>query len=141
MIQKNYHVMLIDDDPLETALFRKVLESSCEISIISCIHSIKDARNNLDEKGNLPDLIFLDFRLNGCTAIEFLKYIKSNIELKHIPVIIISGSDSFEDLEASYQHHASCFIRKPANYRDLKSLVKRLIDFWCKEVILYCPRG
>ena len=84
-----------------------------------------------------PDLILLDLNLPGLHGSEILKTLKSDPVNKIIPVIVLTSSNSQQDICKSYGLGASCFLNKPMRYGELLNLMKLLYDFWIKEV-RYC---
>ena len=63
-----------------------------------------------------PDIIILDLNLPKKTGLEVLKEIKGNLHLKHIPVIVMTTSNTEEDIENAYAFHANCYIIKPIDF-------------------------
>jgi chemotaxis family two-component system response regulator Rcp1 len=67
---------------------------------------------------------------------EVLAHIKENGDLKQIPTVILTTSDSEVDIVKSYDLHANCFLTKPVQYKDFESLVKSIQDFWTTQARL-----
>ena len=82
----------------------------------------------------LPDLILLDLNLPKIDGREVLDKIKTDSELKDIPVIILSGSKAESDMTASYDLHANSYIVKPDNFDDFKEIVTSIENFWFKNL-------
>ncbi len=72
-------------------------------------------------------------KLNG---IEVLKYIKTNNELKHIPVIMLTTSSFEQDIVKSYKNYANCYITKPIDVKDFIQVVEKIENFWISIVQL-----
>lgn len=72
-----------------------------------------------DETGNpRPEIILLDLNLAAVSGQAVLEELKSDTEMRHIPVIVISGSRYEEDIQAAYNNHANAFLVKPVNPRE-----------------------
>ena len=82
----------------------------------------------------LPDLILLDLNLPKINGREVLDKIKTDNELKDIPVIILSGSKAESDMTASYDLHANSYIVKPDNFDDFKEIVTSIENFWFENL-------
>jgi chemotaxis family two-component system response regulator Rcp1 len=77
-----------------------------------------------------PDLILLDLNMPGMDGREFLAQIKKDDRLRTIPIVILTTSDSEDDIAKSYQLHANCYLCKPVQLSAFEGLVKSLNDFW-----------
>lgn len=84
------------------------------------------------EPGVLPDLILLDLSLPGVDGRKLLSILKSEEELRRIPVVVLSGSDASEDVEDAYFGGASSFMRKPQDSEELGAMIRSLVDFWSR---------
>lgn len=83
-----------------------------------------------------PDLILLDLNLPLKHGFEVLEEIKSSPELKMIPVIVLTSSNSETDILKSYNLSASCYLIKPVDFNDFCNEIKSLENFWLKFVQL-----
>jgi chemotaxis family two-component system response regulator Rcp1 len=77
-----------------------------------------------------PDLILLDLNLPRMDGREVLATIKADTNLRTIPTIILTTSDSEVDIQRSYQLQANCYLTKPVQLEEFESLVKSINDFW-----------
>jgi len=77
-----------------------------------------------------PDLILLDLSLPGKDGREVLAEIKSDDDLKRIPVVVLTGSSSEEDIIRSYEQHANCYITKPIDLDQFSRMVRGIEEFW-----------
>ncbi|MBC8286130.1 MAG: response regulator [Nitrospinae bacterium] len=82
----------------------------------------------LSAKGSpFPNLILLDWNLPRKTGWEVLKDVKSNQELRSIPVVVLSTSRATQDINDVYTLGGNAFATKP---NDFRIFVKSLRDFW-----------
>lgn len=86
-----------------------------------------------------PDLILLDLNLPGLDGCSVLSSIKSDPDLRAIPVVILTTSNRVEDIVATYRAGANTFIRKPDEYPKYRDLVAVLRLYW-QETALRPPR-
>src|SRR5277367_1748635 len=87
-----------------------------------------------------PDLILLDLNLPRMDGREVLAQIKADSNLKTIPTVILTTSDSEADIVKSYQLAANCYLTKPVQLGAFESLVKSINDFWLTKAKLP-PQG
>jgi len=83
-----------------------------------------------------PDLILLDLNLPMKDGREVLAEIKADVNLKRIPVVILTTSQAEEDLERTYDNHANCYITKPVDLDQFIHVVKSIQEFWLTIVSL-----
>jgi chemotaxis family two-component system response regulator Rcp1 len=84
-----------------------------------------------------PDLILLDLGLPGRDGREILADIKGNDELKEIPVVVLTGSQSsYEDFQESEQLSVEGYMNKPVDLEKFLFLVKELKQYWHAGVIV-----
>ena len=87
-------------------------------------------------KAPRPDLILLDLNLPKLDGREVLAAIKSDENLKDIPVVVLTTSKSETDVMKAYGLHANCFITKPLEFEGFVSVVKAIEGFWFSIVTL-----
>jgi CheY-like chemotaxis protein len=67
---------------------------------------------------------------------EVLKEIKSDDELKRIPVVILTTSTAEEDINECYNNHANCYITKPLDFDEFANTMNSIKSFWFNMVEL-----
>lgn len=77
-----------------------------------------------------PDLILLDLNLPRKDGRAVLAEVKADAELRQIPIVILTTSDSEQDIARSYQLQANVYLTKPVRLEDFERLVWRINDFW-----------
>ncbi len=128
-------ILLIEDNPADARLM-EVIFKDCRRSIrLSNARDGVDAMDFLRKKGKYanaprPDLILLDLNLPNKDGREVLAEIKSDPELKRIPVAILTASEAEEDILQSYGMHANCYLIKPVDLDKFKEMVRSIVDFW-----------
>lgn len=128
-------LLIVDDDPGQPQLIRAMIN---ELALPDRCHYASSGFMALDflnrrapfEQAPRPDLILLDVnmpKMNGC---ELLQSIKNDTGFRLIPVIMMSNSESFSDVDACYGHSANAYIRKPADLDGNLRVVRGLDRFW-----------
>ena len=87
-------------------------------------------------KAPQPDLILLDLQLPKMDGRKVLAYIKADQKLKQIPVVILTASESHEDILRSENLFVDSYMVKPVDMDKFLKIVKQLKSFWLADVIL-----
>ena len=85
------------------------------------------------------DLILLDLNLPKYDGRQVLEQIRSDPELTHTPVVILTTSSSEEDIMRSYKLHANAFVTKPVDVNRFIAAVRQIDDFFLTVVRLPRP--
>lgn len=83
-----------------------------------------------------PGVILLDLNLPGTDGREVLNEIKTDPDLKQIPVIVLTTSKDDRDIEVCYRYGANSYIQKPVDLDGFMKAIERLNDYWFEVVIL-----
>ena len=128
-------ILLIDDNPADLELTRDVLANSERVARVACVTDGDEAMAFLRREGKyadstLPELVLLDLNLPRKDGRSVLAEIKRDPELRKIPVVIFTTSQTPRDIQHSYELGANCFVSKPGNLHDFISAVSALEQFW-----------
>jgi CheY-like chemotaxis protein len=124
------HILLIEDNSIE------IMKMKRTISFLKLNHTIDKAINGdeallyLKNKAILPDIILLDLNMPKISGIEFLKILKNDKRLHHIPTIILTTSDNNKDIIACYEIGVSGYILKPLKYEDYMKKIEIALAYW-----------
>lgn len=135
-------ILLVEDDPGDQKLITVSLRNQKIANEVYIASSGEEAIEFLYQRGKysdgapLPDLILLDLNMPGMGGKEFLRQMKEDEKMRLIPVIILTSSDSDDDILATYNLHASGYIKKPVKLEDFKRIVKAINEYW----FLICRR-
>ena len=83
-----------------------------------------------------PNLIVLDLGLAGRDGRDILRTIKADPRLRHIPVVVFTGSNRMIDVKMAYESGASTFIRKPADFEGFAKVVALIREYWTEAAVL-----
>jgi CheY-like chemotaxis protein len=128
-------VLLVEDDPGDVLIAREAmaagrLESSLEV-VTDGVEAIAYLRQeNGFKDARRPDLILLDLNLPRMSGHEVLAEVKSDPELRRIPVVVLTTSQAHEDILKSYDLHASVHVSKPVDFDEFAGVVKQIDDFF-----------
>jgi two-component system response regulator len=138
---KSINILLVEDNPGDVLLARIAFEKSKFSVNVEVASDGQEALDYLYKKGRFsgsgtPDLILLDLNLPAKSGSEVLADLKSDEELKVIPVIILTTSQAEWDIIRCYKLHANCFVNKPFGFESFDAVVACIEDFWFKIVRL-----
>lgn len=134
-------ILLVEDNPGDIILTK---EAFAEAKIKNNIHIARDGeeallylnRHSGFEKAVIPDLILLDLNLPKIDGREVLDNIKSDESLCHIPVVVLTSSESEQDILKTYELHANSYVVKPINLEQFVSVISAIENFWFTVVTL-----
>jgi len=140
------NVLVVDDDPVDRQLIETAFkEEGGKVRVHQCENAEQALAflraEGAHKKRPLPDACILDINMPKTTGLELLKVIKTDPVLRKTSVVMMSSSDDQKDIEASYDLQAAFYVRKPENYRDLRSVVAKITDLWTKVVALPAHSG
>lgn len=135
------HVLLVEDNPADADLTMETLETSKIHVNISAVKNGADALAFLRREGNFssvsrPDLILLDLNLPGISGQEVLGVIKQDVDLRRIPVVILTSSEAEKDIIESYDLGANSYVTKPVGLKAFQTIVQSVESFWFTVVKL-----
>ena len=138
---KPIEILLVEDNQGDADLAREALEGSKFNNILNVVDDGEKAmaylrRDGLYAKVSRPDLILLDLNIPKKDGRQVLAEIKSDDDLKRIPVIILTTSRAEEDVIKSYNLHCNCYITKPIDLNQFLNVVRSIEDFWLSIVVL-----
>lgn len=141
MYGRPIEILLVEDNRDEASLTMETLSEGRVRNRVSLVEDGVDAITFLRREGRFanaprPDLILLDLNLPRKNGREVLAEIKQDPGLKRIPVIILSSSSAQDDVLATYNLHANCYIAKPLDLDDFIAAVRKVEDFWIAFVKL-----
>jgi two-component system, chemotaxis family, response regulator Rcp1 len=139
--QKVIDILLIEDNPGDILLIKEALKEGQTPNRLTIIGDGETALSFLRKEGehkksSHPDVILLDLNMPRKDGREVLAEIKTDSELKHIPVVILTSSEAQQDIVNAYNLQANCYITKPTDLKKFFSIVKLIDDFWLKTVKL-----
>ncbi len=137
-------ILLADDDEEDRMLACDALAESGLLNNIYCVTDGEDLMDYLHRMGKYtspadaprPGLILLDLNMPKKDGREALREIKSDPDLRQIPVVVLTTSKADEDILRSYDSGASSFVSKPVTFEGLVNLMRGLGQYWFEMVDL-----
>jgi chemotaxis family two-component system response regulator Rcp1 len=134
-------ILVVDDNPADITLVRESLAETVYQSHVHCASDANHALEYLQRRGKYrttvrPDLVLLDLNLAERNGHKVLSLLKSDAELRQIPVVAFSSSGSAADIARSYAAGANCYVPKPADLKRFFSAVRAIEEFWFGYAVL-----
>jgi len=131
-------ILLVEDNPADIRLTQEVFKD-CKVA-----NRLWVARDGLEAmdfllgktggEAIMPDLILLDLNMPRMDGREVLDELKKDERLKTIPVIVLTTSETEQDILRSYQLGANSYITKPVDLIQFVRVVRSIEDFWLAVV-------
>lgn len=134
-------ILVIESNPDHAQLIQEVLSSNSIQHQIVTIADGLEALDFLHQRENYvsaarPDLVLLDLNISGKNGREILSEIKTNPQLKRIPIVVLTTSTEEADIFNSYAQQGNCYVIKSFDANQLFQVVKRIEEFWLGIVTL-----
>lgn len=134
-------ILLIDDNPQDILFIRNYLVHHNSHINLNVMQNYVDTIEYLfsitsDDNQIKPQLILLEITLSKGKGKQLLNTIKDHIELKKIPLLVLTNSQESKDAQECYNHYANAYIQKPESKERYLALIKNVIKFWLEVVSL-----
>jgi CheY-like chemotaxis protein len=134
-------ILLAEDNPADVRLIQEVLAAS---KIANEVRVVRDGVETLEylrrqgKHANAPKagLVLLDLSMPRKDGRQVLAEMKSDPDLRRIPVVVMTSSPAEEDIFRSYDDHANCYVRKPVDFERFHAVVRSIENFWLTIVEL-----
>jgi CheY-like chemotaxis protein len=130
-------ILLVEDDPRDIELTLTALQ---EYNLVNDVFVARDGQEALDylycrdqfsgRDGSRPAVMLLDLKLPKINGLEVLQQIRSDQELRFLPVVILTSSHEEKDLVRSYELGVNAYVVKPVDFHAFVNAVKELGVFW-----------
>lgn len=133
--RQRFEVLLVEDNPGDVFLTQEAFREGHMPLRLCVVGDGEEAmrylrRESPFEEAIRPDLVLLDLNLPKKDGRELLAELKADSELRHIPVIILTTSESRQDVWRAYKLHANCYLTKPIEVEHFIRKIKSIEDFW-----------
>lgn len=116
-------ILVIEDDETMRSALKKIFEM--DGFVVKLAADSSELTQILDQV--TPDLILMDVGLPWLNGLELGQLLKEHKELKHIPLVYVSGKTSDEDVKKAFEIGADDYIKKPFEIENLKNTVHSLL--------------
>jgi len=130
-------ILLIEDSPRDAELALHALAAHNLANEVLHLHDGAEALDYLYRRGEFsgrangnPAVVLLDLKMPKVNGLEVLRVIKSDPDLCHIPVVVLTSSREDRQLQAAYRLGVNAYVVKPMKFRDFVDAVKQVGAFW-----------
>jgi CheY-like chemotaxis protein len=132
---KHIYILLAEDDPDDQLLTRRALHQGPASVAMTVVEDGAELlqflrREDEYEGARRPDLILLDLNMPRMDGREALREIKTDPELRRIPVVVLTTSEAERDILESYNLGVNAFVTKPVSFDALADAMEALGEFW-----------
>jgi CheY-like chemotaxis protein len=148
MTDPDYHmegqsveILLVEDNAGDIRLTLEALKSAKISNNINVVRDGVEAMAYLRREGEYvdatrPGLMLLDLNLPRKSGYEVLEELKTDEDLRRIPVVVLTSSKAEEDVLRSYDLHANSYVTKPVGLQEFAKVVSAIEGFWLTIVQL-----
>ncbi len=134
-------ILLVEDNEGDVRLTREALHEGKVANQLIVARDGVDALAVLRRTGGhadspRPHLILLDLNLPKMDGRQVLAEIKADVDLRRIPVVVLTTSKAEEDIVRTYNLHANCYVTKPVDFEKFVSVIRTIDEFWLTVVRL-----
>ena len=130
-------ILLVEDDPKDVELTLTALEEYHLANEVVVARDGEEALDYLYRRGSFatrsndnPAVLLLDLKLPKVDGLEVLQQIKSDENLKIIPVVVLTSSHEEKDMVASYRLGVNAYVVKPVDFHEFVNAIRELGFFW-----------
>lgn len=134
-------ILLVEDNHGDVHLIERAFETRNLTGTLHATQTGDEALDWLFQRDDFadaprPDLVLLDLNLPATSGQDILEEIKSDPGLKRIPVIVLTSSQSEDDLIEAYEACANACLRKPVNPEEFADHIQQFAEFWVSTAVL-----
>ncbi|OGR11638.1 MAG: two-component system response regulator [Desulfobacula sp. GWF2_41_7] len=130
-------ILLVEDDPMDIELTLKALTQHKLANEITVARDGVEALDYLYRRGAFvqhpagnPVVILLDLKMPRLNGVQVLQQLKSDDQLRMVPVVILTSSRESADLEECYRLGINAYVVKPVRFTEFAEAVKQIGVFW-----------
>ncbi len=146
--KKSITILIADDNSNDRALVQKALEKNRLASNLYCVQDGEELMDYLTHRGKYstlnssprPDIILLDLNMPGKDGREAIKEIKSDPNLRQIPIVVLTDSRMEGDIYHTYDEGGNSYIAKPLKFEALVEMMESFGKYWA-EVVRLPPKS
>jgi CheY-like chemotaxis protein len=131
-------VLLVEDNPKDVFLIQRALRKAQIATPMQVVNDGDAAVQYLsgevpygDRTSHpLPVVVLLDLKLPRRSGAEVLSWIRQQPELRRLPVVVLTSSREYKDINRIYDLGANAYIVKPLDFEQLVEILKTLDLHW-----------
>jgi CheY-like chemotaxis protein len=135
MTTQPMEILLVEDNEDDILLEQEAIADAKLVNLMFVVRDGEEAlaylrRQDQYQNAQMPGLILLDINMPKKNGFEVLNELKADPDLMHIPVVMLTTSDSEADIVKSYAKGACSFITKPMDFDKFRDVIKQFALYW-----------
>jgi CheY-like chemotaxis protein len=128
-------ILLVEDNEDDILLEQEAIADAKLVNLMFVVRDGEEAlaylrRQDQYQNAQMPGLVLLDINMPKKNGFEVLNEMKADPDLMHIPVVMLTTSDSEADIVKSYAKGACSFITKPMDFDKFRDVIKQFALYW-----------
>src|SRR5688572_15961786 len=122
----NTRIIYVEDNPDDVLILERALRQAKHTGTLvhlADVAAAKDFFKQCAEGGSRPGVILVDLHIGADSGKDLIQYIRTFERFRDVPVVTLSGSYVFEDLDKAYETGANLFLIKPSDPNGWTDLV------------------
>lgn len=136
-MQELKRILLVEDSPNDVELILAALAENCLANEVVVVRDGEEALDYLYRRGVFrlrmegnPVVVLLDLKLPKVDGLEVLAQVKSDPEMRRLPVVVLTSSREEQDIVNSYKLGTNAYVVKPVDFHEFVDAIKELGLFW-----------
>ncbi|HEY9739201.1 MAG TPA: response regulator [Coleofasciculaceae cyanobacterium] len=136
-MQELKRILLVEDSPNDVELILAALAENCLANEVVVVRDGEEALDYLYRRGVFrlrmegnPVVVLLDLKLPKVDGLEVLAQVKSDPEMRGLPVVVLTSSREEQDIVNSYNLGTNAYVVKPVDFHEFVDAIKELGLFW-----------
>jgi CheY-like chemotaxis protein len=136
-MQELKRILLVEDSPNDVELILAALAENCLANEVVVVRDGEEALDYLYRRGVFrlrmegnPVVVLLDLKLPKVDGLEVLAQVKSDPEMRKLPVVVLTSSREEQDIVNSYNLGTNAYVVKPVDFHEFVDAIKELGLFW-----------
>lgn len=137
--QKQPLIVFVDDDDDDKLIVKEAAQATSlplQLKFFDLPASLIEYLDRCETHEEMPQLIVIDMYFAGLNALESVHKLKAHPACRTIPVIMLTGSSSPEDILDFYKAGGSAYVCKPVSFEEWDTLIRDMCHYWFNVVML-----
>ena len=135
---QNQFILLAEDDSNDVLLIQRAFAKAGLKDVLKIVRDGEQAIDYLSgrgvygdrEKYPLPYLLLLDLKMPGTDGFEVLQWLRGELELRRLLVVVLTSSNLQADVDRAYELGANSYLVKPVEFEEMVNLIQRFEAYW-----------
>jgi CheY-like chemotaxis protein len=137
-MSRRFHVLHVEDDDLDALNVQRLMGVNDAVSDVTVAHDGIEALELLrsDLCGVHDLVILLDISMPRMNGLEFLRELRADPALCHLPVVVLSTSDHEDDKATAYRLNVAGYLVKPPSTERFRRSLDAFASYWSSSELV-----